>query len=152
MNKRPKYVYVASSWRNPIQMAVVALLKHYGVPCYDFRNPSPDEHGFNWRKIDLNWRDWSPSQWREALKHPIAQKGYGSGRAALLRCDCVVLVLPAGRSSHMEAAWAAGQGKRILTFCLEKVEPELMQLLLGPPENLCVKVGELLTALGVNED
>ena len=34
-----KKVYVASSWRNPIQPAIVALLRGHALDVYDFRNP-----------------------------------------------------------------------------------------------------------------
>ena len=71
-------VYVASSWRNLLQPAVVAALRAMGLDVYDFRNPGPGEHGFSWQSIHPNWLGWTPEQWREALRHPIAQAGYAS--------------------------------------------------------------------------
>lgn len=148
---RPEYVYVASSWRNFLQPGIVAALRAAGLNVYDFKNPLPGNEGFRWSEIDPEWRSWTPTQWREALKHPIAQAGFDSNCEALCDCDCVVLVLPCGKSAHMEAAFAAAQGKPVFTLALDRTEPELMQLLLGPPEHILVSMDELFDALGVQK-
>lgn len=145
----PRYVYVASSWRNMLQQGVVHVLRAAGIDCYDFHNPAPDNTGFSWREIHPNWQHWTPAQWREALAHPIAQAGYALDKGAMDRADCCVLVLPSGRSAHMEAAYMAAQGKPVFTLALEPVEPELMTLLLGPPEHICVTMDDLFDRLGV---
>jgi hypothetical protein len=148
---KPAYVYVASSWRNNYQIAVVTALRRLGLDVYDFRQPAEDdqEGGFRWSAIDPGWREWTPRQWREALSHPVARRGYARDSGALRRADCCVLVLPCGRSAHLEAAYMAAGGKPVFTLALEPVEPELMQLLLGPPERLCCSLDELFDALGL---
>lgn len=90
-----------------------------------------------------------PRQWRQALGHPLAQHGYALDRAGMDRSDCCVLVLPSGRSAHMEAAFMAAQGKPVFTLALEPVEADLMNLLLGPAEHLCTSMDELFDCLGV---
>lgn len=142
-------VYVASSWRNLLQPAVVAALRAMGLDVYDFRNPGPGEHGFSWQSIHPNWLGWTPEQWREALRHPIAQAGYASDRSGMDRADCCVLVLPCGRSAHLEAGFMAAQGKPVFTLALGRVEPDLMHLLLGPPENICCTMNELFDRLNL---
>lgn len=146
---RPNYIYVASSWRNPLQMGIVATLKTAGLKVYDFRNPGEGLAGFNWREIDANWLKWTPAEWRDALNHPIAQRGYALDRGAMDRADCCVLVLPSGRSAHLEAAFMAAQGKRVYTVAFSECEPELMTLLLGPSRHICTNMNELFDALGV---
>lgn len=141
-------VYVASSWRNAIQPAVVAALRAAGLDVYDFRNPAPGDTGFSWREIDPNWMSWTPAQWREALKHPVAQKGFALDKSGMDRADCCVLVLPCGRSAHLEAGYMAAQGKTVFTLATQAIEPDLMNLLLGPADNLCVSMEELLDRLG----
>ncbi len=141
-------VYVASSWRNLYQIAVVTALRRFGLEVYDFREPVPGGKGFGWSEIDPNWLQWTPKQWREALGHPIAAKGYAADRSGMDRSECCVLVLPSGRSAHLEAGFMAGQGKPVYTLALEKVEPDLMNLLGGPPENVCTTMNELFDALG----
>lgn len=144
-----KTVYVASSWRNLLQPGIVAVLRSAGMTVYDFHHPAPDDEGFSWKSIDGGWQSWSPAQWREALRHPIAQRGYANDRRGMDGSECCVLVLPSGRSAHMEAAFMAAQGKPVYTLALEPVEPDLMNLLLGPPEHICTTMDELFDQLGV---
>ena len=119
-------IYVASSWRNVIQPAVVKILRAVGHEVYDFRNPRPDDHGFHWSEIDPDWQDWTAKEFRQALNHPIAQAGFESDMDGLEACEVCVLLLPCGRSAHLEAGWAAGAGKRLVILIAEGCEPELM--------------------------
>jgi hypothetical protein len=119
-------VYVASSWRNLLQPAIVVALRKCGHEVYDFRHPAPGVGGFAWSDIDPAWEHWTAEQYREALKHPIAKRGYGYDIAALKACDACVLVLPSGRSASWEFGYAMGQGKRGAVVQLDKIEPELM--------------------------
>ena len=119
-------IYVASSWRNNYQQEVVRVLREQGHDVYDFRNPAPDNQGFQWSQIDPDWLCWDPEKFRRALLHPIAVDGFESDRDALEGCDICVLVLPAGRSSHLEAGYAIGERKPTIVFMPEPCEPELM--------------------------
>ena len=121
-------IYVASSWRNLLQPAVVSILRKAGHEVYDFKNPKPGNSGFGWSQIDENWQSWTPQQYREALKHPIAKAGYELDISALMNCDVCVLVLPSGRSASWEFGWAIGAGKQGAIVMLEPCEPELMYL------------------------
>ena len=121
-------LYVASSWRNTLQPSIVALLRQAGHDVYDFRHPAPGNEGFRWEEIDPAWQQWSPQQYREALKHPIARAGYALDMTALRACDACVLVLPSGRSASYEFGWAIGAGKRGAIVMFEACEPELMYL------------------------
>ena len=123
-------IYVASSWRNTLQPAVVVELRRAGHEVYDFRNPGPGSCGFAWSQIDADWLQWTPRTFVEALKHPVAKHGFGDDKNGLDWCDACVLVLPCGRSAHLEAGYAIGKGKQ--TYFLlhpDKFEPELMYLL-----------------------
>jgi hypothetical protein len=119
-------IYVASSWRNLLQPAIVAMLRKVGHEVYDFRNPAPGKNGFNWREIDPNWQQWTPAQYRDALQHPIAQAGFELDMASLRACNACVLVLPSGRSASFEFGWAVGTGKKAAVVMFEPCEPELM--------------------------
>ena len=122
-------IYVASSWRNLLQPGIVHALRRCGHEVYDFRKPDPNlphEKGFSWAEIDPAWQAWTPEQYREALKHPIAERGYAFDINALRACDACVLVLPSGRSASWEFGYAMGQGKRGAVVMLDHAEPELM--------------------------
>src|SRR5262245_36992160 len=131
---KPSFIYVASSWRNMLQVGVVAALRAAKLDVYDFKQPTHHpEGGFRWTEVDPNWQQWTPAQWREGLTHPIALSGYQRDFSAMAHADCAVLVLPCGRSAHMEVGYMAGQGKPVFTLAVEPTEPDLMNLLLGPP-------------------
>lgn len=119
-------IYVASSWRNLLQPAIVLALRRCGHDVYDFKNPAPGNKGFAWSSIDPNWQKWTPEEYRKALQHPLSFEGYGHDIAALKACDACVLVLPSGRSASWEFGYAMGQGKRGYVVQLDTVEPELM--------------------------
>lgn len=119
-------IYVASSWRNLVQPAIVHLLRRSGHEVYDFRNPGEGVGGFSWAEIDPAWKSWTPEQYAAALKHPIAARGYRFDIEALNACDACVLVLPSGRSSSWELGYAMGAGKRGAVVMFEPCEPELM--------------------------
>jgi len=118
-------IYVASSWRNQAQPMIVKTLREQGYEVYDFRNPEPGNNGFHWSEIDPEWKVWTPERFRESLNHPIAVEGFITDMSALAECDVCILVLPCGRSAHLEAGYAIGAGK-LTIILLSDGEPELM--------------------------
>lgn len=118
-------IYVASSWRNRYQPEVVEALRFMGCEVYDFRNPFPNS-GFSWNEISPDWKSWTITESVEALNHEKAIAGFNSDVFALRSASAVVLVLPSGRSAHLEAGWAVGQGKGLFIYSPEANEPELM--------------------------
>jgi hypothetical protein len=118
-------IYVASSWRNVRQPEVVAALRRVGHDVYDFRNPSEDDHGFHWSEIDEQWQTWDAGSFIDHLEHPLAQSGFRKDMDALVAADGVVLVMPCGRSAHLEFGFALGQGKHG-AILVDNGEPELM--------------------------
>ena len=121
-------IYVASSWRNDHQPGVVNLLRANGYEVYDFKKPIPGDDGFHWSEIDGSWKSWTVSKYRDALDHPIAEAGYAKDMHAMLWADSCVVVMPCGRSAHLEAGWFCGQGKPCIFLFPDgvMVEPELM--------------------------
>ncbi len=125
-------IYVASSWRNEEQPALVERLRKEGHEVYDFRNPQGDGPGtgFGWQRLDPDWKNWTPEKYRLYLTHAVAQAGFESDERAMIRADACVLCLPAGRSAHLELGWMLGQGKLGYVLLSEKgFDPDLMYLL-----------------------
>lgn len=139
-------IYVASSWRNLLQQGVVYALRAAGHEVYDFKKPEPGNDGFHWTEIDPNWQGWEPRQYVESLNHPIAVAGFNRDMDALRGCDAVVLVLPCGRSAHLEAGWAIGAGKRSCILQIDPCEPELMNRM---ADRICTTFDQLLDWVGV---
>jgi nucleoside 2-deoxyribosyltransferase len=141
-------IYLASSWRNTHQPQVLEALRADGHEVYDFRNPAPGNAGFAWTEIDRDWPTWSPEAFASLVTtHPVAAAGFALDKAALDWCDTCVIVLPCGRSAHLEAGYAAGQGKQVVVLLhADKFEPELMYLLC---DGIVCTVGDLLAWLKV---
>lgn len=123
-------IYVASSWRNVLQPAIVHALRRCGHDVYDFRNPKPGDQGFRWNEVgspDYKPGDRvSPEVYRQMLAHPRAAEGYASDICHVRDCDAVVYVLPCGRSASWEFGYAMGQGKVGYVVAFDDVEPDLM--------------------------
>ena len=124
-------VYVATSWKNGHQPDVVAFLRGAGHEVYDFRHPEVGNDGFHWTAVDGGWREWDAYRYLAALRHPVAERGFALDMNALRWCDACVLVLPCGRSAHLEAGWAAGAGKVLVIYIPEYDVPELMYRMAG---------------------
>lgn len=138
-------IYVASSWRNIHQQGVVAALRAAGHVVYDFRNPAPGNNGFHWTEVESTPSPWHGAMLRRALEHPTSVAGFAADMDALSSCDACVLVLPCGRSAHLELGWAAGTGKLTTVLMLQPEEPELMYSMLSDP--VCSTVEEVLAFL-----
>lgn len=121
-------IYVATSWRNKYQREAVMRLRQWGFHVYDFKHPTDLDYGFHWADIDPggDWEKWSTQQFITALDHPRAIEGFNSDANACLRANACVLVLPSGRSAHLEAGFVRGRGKRLFIWSPERCEPELM--------------------------
>lgn len=148
---RQRRIYVASSWRNPRQPAVVAALRDAGHAVYDFRNPldgydNPvgDARGFHWSEIDPKWQAWTSEKYVAALASPIAEQGFQSDWQAMRWADTGVLVLPSGRSAHLEAGYFVGARKDLYILLAPGEEPELMNKM---ATLVCLELDELLEGL-----
>lgn len=132
-------IYVASSWRNEYYPSVLVAIQKNFSEVYDFRKPhnvttGETHEGFSWSQCNQGEKPikWvrgdikSGSEINEILKHPRSEEAFTLDRSAVDWADVVVLVLPSGRSAHLEAGYAAGSGKRLFIFIPEDQEPELM--------------------------
>ncbi len=143
-------IYVASSWRNTLQSSVVTALRAAGHDVYDFRNPEPGDHGFSWRQCATPEQLKDPRRFRdEVLTHPIARSGYAKDMNALQAADATVLVLPCGRSAHLELGIATGAGQRTIVLLDDPIsEPELMYL---ANTAICTSLSEVAEKLAAFE-
>ena len=124
-------IYVASSWRNLHQPSVVEALRGAGHGVYDFRNPEPGDNGFSWKQCDplLPATGWPIAELARVLDHPAARRGFQFDYGAMQRSTGACLVLPAGRSAHLEIGWLmARMPGRVCILSYEPIEPELMYL------------------------
>lgn len=126
-------IYVASSWRNETQPVVVSALREAGHEVYDFKNPREGEHGFHWSETGMASYDRATNsdvpikEYLVGIDHPVALAGFASDFDAMKWADTCVLVLPCGRSAHLELGWFVGAGRRTAILLNGPlVTPELM--------------------------
>ncbi len=137
-------IYLASSWRNERQPPFVWLLREDGHEVYDFRVPPHGDAGFAWSDIDPGWRAWNGQQYRKhLLESREAAYGFMTDMRGMAWCDTCILLMPCGRSAHLELGWCAGAGKRTIIL-LDDGEPELMNLI---ADDLCCDPEEVLDIL-----
>lgn len=102
-----KRVYVIGSLRNPEVPNIAALLRNEEFEVFDdwfAAGPRADDH----------WKEYEQSRGRgyaAALQGRAATQVFSYDKANLDRSDAAVLVLPAGRSGHLELGYFIGCGK-----------------------------------------
>src|ERR1035437_1756850 len=117
-------IYLASSWKNKyFEETFIALSKEHDM--YNFKNPSPGDYGFNWSEVDSSWSSWNVNNFINRLNSDKAKIGFKHDYDALTWCDTGILLLPSGRSAHLEAGYLIGQGKQVYEIgrasCRERV-------------------------------
>ena len=132
------------------------MLRKLGHEVYDFKNPAEGDKGFHWSEIDGGWQSWDGKRYKEALNHPVAERGFKSDFDAMEWADTFVLVQPCGRSAHLEMGWACGfayavremmtleymsEDKKTIMLLGPDIEPELMVKMC---DHICIGAGELL--------
>lgn len=118
-------IYLASSWKNQKYPEILAALQEAGHEVYDFR-----KDGFEWSTAGTYETSGIDYFLQNLESDDTALVGFHKDRVALNWCDVCVLLLPCGRSAHLEAGYAAGQGKKVIFFLDEEgFIPELMYLL-----------------------
>lgn len=142
-------IYVASSWRNMLQDGVIHVLRAANFDVYDFKNP-PNGAGFDWKQVALPpyAEDVAQADYLRALNHPRAIEGFNADFDAMKNADVFVLVLPCGRSAHLELGWAVGAGKQTAVLLDDPCTPELMYQMV---DFLAPNVFDLLGWLGVKD-
>ena len=146
-------IYVASSWRNNVHDAVCATLKAAGLDHYNFKNP-PESTGFSWGEVGMGSyvRELNNTvpvgEYLAGMEHERAIAGFKSDFEAMQASDTCVLVLPCGRSAHLELGWFVGQGRKTAILLEDPMVPELMYEMV---DYLAPSLFDLLGWLGVED-
>jgi len=121
---RSRKIYLASSWKNAYWVRDVAnVLRGAGNEVFDFTDPNhrPDgKKGFAFSMdeliVALGDRKREDYNWIEMMELEPSRRAYRSDKAGLDWCDTLILILPCGRSAHMEAGYVAGKEKDVIIF------------------------------------
>lgn len=104
---KQKSIYVIGSLRNDNIPKVAAALRAQGYDVFDDWYSAGPEADDYWKKYE----EARGHDYYTALQGFAANHVFQFDRSHLDRCDAAVLVLPAGRSGHLELGYVAGRGK-----------------------------------------
>ncbi len=102
-----KTIYLIGSLRNPRVPLVAEQLRDMGHKVFDDWYGAGDEADDKWQAYE-NGRKRS---YRDALAGEAAQHIFKFDLRLITASDAVILVLPAGKSGHLEFGYARGIGK-----------------------------------------
>lgn len=131
-------IYISSSWKNAHQPWLVEELRRRGHGVYDFRHPKGREDRNVWESVcrllglfgKLIGGHLTPEDFTKMLSEKQARDRFQEHFSAMKDADVCIMLLPCGASSHSEAGFMKGSGKRVFVFDKrEAVEPELMYLM-----------------------
>ena len=112
-HNRSKKIYIASSWKNVYLVRTWAeFLRSKGFEVDDFTDNSRGRYVFYFADI-CNPEETDAIQ---LLQMSEAQKAFDEDKKWIDWADVVFLLLPAGKSSHLEAGYAKGQEKKLIIF------------------------------------
>lgn len=136
-----KSVYLIGSLRNDSIPLVGNRLRESGYEAFDDWYGAGPEADDKWQEYEnLRGRGY-----KEALAGRAAQTVFHFDKENLDRCDAGVLVLPAGKSGHIEFGYMAGRGKPAYVL-FDKV-PERYDVMYNFATDIFFSVDELLEGL-----
>jgi nucleoside 2-deoxyribosyltransferase len=136
-----KSVYVIGALRNPKIPEFAQLLRLRGFDAFDsWFAPGPHADDF--------WRDYTKARnltYKEALRDWSARHVFEFDKKHLDRCDMAVLLMPAGKSAHLELGYMVGKGKS--AFILFPETPKRYDVMVQFATDIFFNVEELVTAM-----
>lgn len=123
-------IYVASSWSNSQHPAVVEELRRRGYEVYDFRHPEGRNDRNVWDELNVGKSKVYGETLASLLDESLAHARHKEHLETITQADVCILLLPCGRSAHIEAGYLKGLGKTVYVFgsVFEELKPELMYL------------------------
>ena len=112
-----KRIYIASSWKN--QQAVLELaetLELHGFEVDAFCRATDQRYAFHWSEFMDDKIELLKYDAVSFINDPKVQRAFAEDKKWLDWSDTVIMLMPCGRSSHLEAGYAKGQGKRLFIY------------------------------------
>jgi nucleoside 2-deoxyribosyltransferase len=102
-----KSIYIIGSLRNPEVPKFANELQELGFEAFaDWYAPGPEADDFLRDYSKMRGRDY-----KQTLQSAAAQHIFQFDKFHLDRCDAAVMLMPAGRSGHLELGYVRGTGK-----------------------------------------
>lgn len=137
-------IYLVGSLRNTLVPKVAKLLREKGFEVFDdWFSPGPE--------ADDHWQEYEKNRgrtYKEALNGWHAQAVFAIDKRHLDDSDVAIMVMPAGKSAHLEIGYMAGRGKD--TFILFDKEPERFDIMPNFCTDVFMSVDELVEYIDGN--
>ena len=139
--RKIKSIYIIGALRNPEIIPFANELEAQGFEAFaDWKSPGPD--------ADDYLRDYAKARglnYKQTLQTYAAKHIFEFDKAHLIRCDAAVMLMPAGKSGHLELGFIRGLGKP--GFILFDKEPERVDVMYQFASDLFFNKEELFQAL-----
>ena len=136
-----KSVYIIGSLRNKDVPELGNVLRQAGFDAFDsWFSPGPHADDF--------WRDYTKARglsYKEALKDYSATHVFEFDKHHLDRCDIAVMLMPAGKSGHLELGYFLGCGKP--GYILFDKEPKRYDVMVQFATDIFFEPAHLINAL-----
>lgn len=137
-------IYIASSWKNDVEAIHLAdALRAAGHEVDCFCDTSTGRYVFHFSEV-------GPLDEIDAitfLRDARAQRAYHEDKKHIDWADAVVMLHPCGKSSHLEAGYAVGAGKKL--FMLGEFPKGEFDVMYGFANSLHRNIDDLFTALSM---
>ena len=124
-------IYLASSWKNRLAVLEMAKLLRCEGHVVDAFCDEKNRVSFNWSELfgimDKEGWDITELDAKDMMNHWRVQEAFEEDKRYLDWSDAVIMLMPCGRSAHLEAGYAVGSGKKLyIVGGFEKGEFETM--------------------------
>lgn len=137
-SKLSESLYLIGSLRNPEVPKIANLLRQTGIDVFDDWYAAGPEADDYWRDYEQKVRG---HDFKTALRGFPARHVFEFDKHHLDRCDAGLLVLPAGRSGHLELGYIVGSGKP--GYILLAGEPDRFDVMYGFATEVFTSVQEM---------
>lgn len=136
-----KYVYLIGSLRNTSIPLLGNKLREIGYEVFD------EWHGAG-PTADDSWQEYSKTRgmnYKEALESIGAQHVFNFDRSHIEMSDIGVLLMPAGKSGHLELGYMVGLGKP--TYIVFDKEPDRYDVMPNFANTICLSETDFITKM-----
>ena len=108
-------IYLASSYKNETLVIVMAsALRQAGHEVDAFCDPRTGRAVFT--LSDPRFQKLKNLSGKDFCREKPIKDTFIENKKWLDWCECCILILPSGRSAHLEAGYAKGQGKKLIIY------------------------------------
>lgn len=134
-------IYLIGALKNREIMNLAERLRAEGHEVFDdWMTPGPEADSYL-----LEWAKNRKLSYKEALNSYAATHIFEFDKSHIDRCDTGILVMPGGRSAHLELGYMVGTGKQ--GFILFDVEPDRFDVMYRFATDVFFSEGSLIERL-----